>query len=168
MARKRRCIVADEETGRRCHRFGEGTPALCNIHDAKRIVEELMEYPEVRDGVQNVVDAVDKALLGRVRSVLDRAAGFIDHLGRGRPDPTQGGPPPGPNGASRRPPPPRLDPQRVARVALHFEPDEPLTRDKIKSRHKALSLALHPDAGGSDTAQAKLNAARDILLKAIT
>lgn len=80
---------------------------------------------------------------------------------------------PPPNGGRRhpRPPPPRPsdppppDPIQRAREVLNFEPAEPLTRELINARRRALATLYHPDRqGGSTTAMQRINQAADLLL----
>jgi hypothetical protein len=71
--------------------------------------------------------------------------------------------PPGPRRPRAAPPPPKPDPVQAARVLLHFGPDEPLTREKIKRNQKAVASLCHPDKGGSVEAMQRVNQAADIL-----
>jgi hypothetical protein len=68
-----------------------------------------------------------------------------------------------------RPPPPRPapppDPSIRAREILGFEPNEPLTIEKVQKRKQQLARVFHPDMqGGSETQMKRINTAADALL----
>jgi hypothetical protein len=56
----------------------------------------------------------------------------------------------------------------TARVVLGFGNTEPLTREKIKDRQRALARLIHPDAGGATDAMQRLNGATSVLLQRVT
>lgn len=61
--------------------------------------------------------------------------------------------------------PPPVDPLLAAREVLGFEPAEPLTREKVQDRKKALARVFHPDmAGGSKAAMQRVLTSADALL----
>jgi hypothetical protein len=55
--------------------------------------------------------------------------------------------------------------QEDPRTVLGFPPKSRPTRDQVKARQRQLVKILHPDAGGSDEAVARVNDAADRLLK---
>jgi hypothetical protein len=83
--------------------------------------------------------------------LLDLVRGFVQ----------QAGVAPGP--APQAPPQPA---QEDPRIVMGFGPAEPLTRELVKARKKALAQVLHSDkAGGSPEGMMRLNRAADQLLK---
>jgi len=66
--------------------------------------------------------------------------------------------------ARQAPPASAPDPCIGARAVLGFTPQEPLTADMIKRRHRDLVRRHHPDRGGSTQRMAEVNAAVDVLL----
>ncbi|MDE2385075.1 MAG: hypothetical protein KGO53_10700 [Alphaproteobacteria bacterium] len=81
-------------------------------------------------------------------------AGFQQLLPKPRPQATQQTAPPPPSGPMGRD-------EALAVLGLRSG----ATREDIMAAHKRLQLANHPDKGGSDYLAAKINQARDILLK---
>lgn len=57
---------------------------------------------------------------------------------------------------------------RAAKVELGFAESEPVTLEQIKTRHRELARKYHPDRpGGSVTKMQRVNAAVDVLEKAL-
>jgi hypothetical protein len=71
--------------------------------------------------------------------------------------------PPRPPPVAPPPPKPKADPVALARAILHFGPQEPLTKEKIKERQRLLAAAVHPDKGGDTSAMQRINQAADVL-----
>ena len=68
-------------------------------------------------------------------------------------------PPPAP------PPPQAPDPEQIARNFMGFGTNEPLTKQMVNDRRRALASALHPDRRGGDTsAMQRINESADLLL----
>lgn len=141
----------------------------------------------VGEGIYNLVERwiEGKKITKKVaREAFDDARGILDELkaaGVNFPWP-QSVPAPhpnghAPNGHTRRPPPP--DPDAIkraelakarvrARQSLGFEPQQPLTVEIIKKRQRELARKYHPDRqGGSLDRMKNINAAADVLLKAL-
>lgn len=55
----------------------------------------------------------------------------------------------------------------MARSIMQFGPKEPLTRETITKRRRALAAVCHPDKGGSTEAMQNLNRAAEILLASV-
>jgi DnaJ homolog subfamily C member 19 len=64
--------------------------------------------------------------------------------------------------AMKKPARPRVD-EAEARAVLGVGPDA--DADEIRSAHRRLAVAVHPDRGGSADLTRRINAARDVLLK---
>ncbi len=109
-----------------------------------------MSVEELRELLDEVTDDADSA--GVLEAYLDRVHG---------PDWRQGGtgaePPP------RRPAPPSGMSEEEALDVLGLAPGAKTA--EIKEAHRRLMAKLHPDRGGSTYLAAKLNQAKDVLLK---
>lgn len=111
------------------------------------LVDRLMDSPQAQ------------SVLAQARGILDKLGGAIDGRAAAQAK-TQ----------ARRPrpaPAPQVDPVLLARMTLHFAPNDPLTQDTVKKRKKRLAELCHPDRGGSAEAMAAVNHAADILLKSL-
>jgi hypothetical protein len=154
---RRRCMMGD------CLKAGHGDPPLCAKHEAELEEEEGM-------GGQ-FVEAIDEVLEHpRVKRVVDKAYGILDQLG-GFIDQVKRGEVPRPSAAGAPPPSrtPVTDAVLRARETLHFDPVEPLTKEKIRDRYRTLAKLVHPDhGGGSNAAMARINAAAQLLNKSVT
>lgn len=154
-----RCVYA--EGRRRCRRNGSGEPVLCRAH---RLV--VIGGLEAGGGAARVVERVERAAARDPlwSTILDVADEII---GRPRAQPAPA-PPPGPQNRPRtappRPPPP-TPPKEDPRTVLGFPLGSRPTREAIKTRQRQLAKILHPDAGGSDEAVARVNNAAEALLK---
>jgi hypothetical protein len=144
---------------RGCGRQGIGEPPLCDI-----CVQRL--YPgrpaADDDPIAQVVNTLldhdrAKEVVAKVAGGVDVFASFLDNAMKRAFDPKPPPPPPPPPVQSRRP-------ITTARVILGFRPDEKLTVEQVKKRHKELALKHHPDRGGDPAKMTNLNRARDALL----
>ena len=168
-ARKpKRCQA--REDGRRCYRNGSGQPPLCRTHKLA-----LSQGLDPNDPFRDVFDQVDRWVKSRegrdtvVAAVGTLADRLLDRFAPQRRSPL--GPVPRPPRMPPPPPPPerpKADPVQVARALLHFGPDEPLTREKIKERQRVVATLCHPDRGGSTEAMQWVNQAADILCNTLT
>lgn len=151
--RPKRCSYISED-GDRCPRPPGVDTDLCRLHEAQEMIQELASHQDVQDALGRLGAAFEGATIGRVARLIDRAAGFVDHLGRpnGQPRPT---PQPAPPKA------PREDP----RVVMGFAPDLKLTPELVKKRRKELARLFHTDKGGSMEAMKRLNIAAEALLQ---
>lgn len=161
--------------GPRCRRIatvhGEGFQ-LCREH-------ALILEGEVESGssLHGVIAAIDREISRTAARdpVVGAFVGMIGNLFRPQPPgrvppgfvpPSSrqhppGAPPPPPRPASSPPP----DPSAHARIVMGFEATEPLTRDKVSDRKKALARVFHPDlAGGNEAHMKRINQAADVLL----
>ncbi|MEO9169135.1 MAG: hypothetical protein ABI230_12100 [Aestuariivirga sp.] len=69
------------------------------------------------------------------------------------------------NFAKRTPPQPTTTSMNKAEALAVLGLSASASADEIRAAHKKLLRAIHPDAGGSTYLSAKINAARDLLLK---
>lgn len=187
----RRC--AFKEGGRRCPRYGEGTPPLCN---ACRVALAATAAP--RSPAQVIADSLQNFLSGRAINV-DQTMGAVESLvgqwaGMGanyRPEVQEGESEDSSHrraqsGAARpswfpgaQAQAPQPDPDAQARIAarrvMGFGDREPLTANEINDRKRKLARKYHPDLGGGSPRRieqltrkmAEVNAAADVLLEAL-
>ncbi len=155
--------------GPRCRRIATVNGELCREHAVL-----LSTQLESGSPLHDFVSAVDREVTRATARdpVLGAFVGMIGSLFR----PVPAGSQPGHSQRaqqqqqrSQHPPrpssPPPPDPSAAARVVLGFEPTEPLTKDKISDRKKALARVFHPDlAGGSEAHMKRINQAADVLL----
>lgn len=144
---------------RGCARLGVGEPPLCSIH-----VQRL--YPEGREPDDDPLVRVVNTLLehDRAKEVVSKVAGGVDVFAAFLDNATKRMFDPKPRPAPPPPPPPPRKPIVTARVILGFKPDEKLTVEQVKKRHKELALQHHPDRGGDPAKMTNINRARDALL----
>jgi hypothetical protein len=147
------------------------------------LTEAVAKIMGGRDPVVVVVGAINGAITGWLANQQARTRQGSDQTGQAPETPSSSrsrwqSPPsspryPGPGGQQRprpppSPPPPKRDPILEARTILGFEPDEPLTIEKIQTRKQALARVFHPDRAGGSLAQMKrVNVAADTLLAKI-
>lgn len=124
--------------------------------DTRDPIEELTAQILRLPQVQGILDAVDN--LGRRLETLP------DELIAAAKRPPERPKPPPRKKREAPPPPPRPEPTLDARAVLHFGPDEPLDRRKIKQRQRELARMVHPDRSGSKEAMQKINIAANALL----
>jgi hypothetical protein len=177
------------ERGRRCSsRKTTGNPPICVPH---RIVLERAAHAPPRDVLSSLLgsllsgqrvapEQIGAAVLGTVRDVLFPGIS-LDEMQRRASDYQRRAAAFAASEAARRasgtppPPPPPSDRQvmydEYARAqacqVLGFAPDEALTEEVVRRRRQKLARKHHPDAGGSASAMAEVNAAADVLLAAI-
>ena len=190
MPPSKRCIY--KEGNRRCPFDGTGNPRLCDAHRVAVEAASRPRAPgEVLAGaffdLLNGRPFDRDQTLGAIQDLAQQWSGTVG--GNYRPDIQPGepegsvhrraqpgspsgwwhgrGPQRGPQGAAPRSAEDAeadLKRQResAARKIFGFGPQEALTSDKIKARHRQL-LRNHPDKGGSTSRMAIINDARDVL-----
>jgi hypothetical protein len=181
--------------GKLCGKPGQGNPPICNKHYEEMLKAEEDEEDEddLDDGppgfeyVEEIVDVVAdhpkvQGVFHKAGSILDRFANAVDMFASGRwtkppepdtgPEPTGEAPPRQERRQRQAPPPdPRREQQaRLAQALLIFgwPSGKTYTEADVRKRKHELNRVYHPDAnGGDDTMAKKVNAAADVLLKAI-
>lgn len=137
---------------------GKGRPALCEACAEPSALELLLQNPSVRQLADTAIAGVTATLDRGFQQVTTRIDGYARaafQAFQARQAAAQQ--------AGAAAPPPAAAPD--ARSVMGFGPDEELTAEKVKRRYHELARVFHSDAGGHDSAMARLNRAREELEK---
>jgi DnaJ domain len=127
---------------------------------------DLLKGIRFSGGVALALATVALAVVGRVGLAFLAAAGAWALLTGTMPPwlrPPQGRP--GDGGGSRGIPPGRRTAISRSEALKVLGLEEGATEEQIRAAHKRLMLQIHPDKGGTSYLAAKINEAKDVLLK---